>query len=283
MGYSIDAFSAGEIGAMNSVVPLLTPLATGRTENLVIIDGDGAGRAVPKIDEVTYAGVIPISPVVLANNQSGDKALAIDLLVPEPSKAENVSRAVASTGVLGGSAGIGLYSSEDCYKLVDVLLAGTIGQAKDLGAYMTGAKRSTVDIIDFISNSLKREATLIAQGTLMSVTETTSGGFDVGEVAIKDNNTGNTYSIYNLNENLIIYSSGSPNPVVAAPDSICYYSDDTGRSFTNSTGDISPYLNKTISIIKVAALPKFAADQAIIESFRATIQSIGYAGKFPLD
>lgn len=283
LGYSLEAFSAGEIGAMNSVVPLLTPLATGRTEDLVIIDGDGAGRAVPKIDEVTYASSIPISPVVLANNQSGDKAIAIDLLVPDPSEAENVSRAVASTGILGGSAGIGLYSSEDCYKLADVLLAGTIGQAKDLGAYMAGTKRSTADIIGFISGSLKREATLIVQGTLESVSETTSGGFDVGQVVIKGDNNGDVYTIYNLNENLMIYSSGSPNPVVVAPDSICYYSEDTGWSFTNSTDDITPYLNKTISVIKVAALPKFAANQGIIESFRSTIQAIGYAGKFPLD
>ena len=284
-GYSlgIEAYSAAEIGPINTVVPLLVPLATGRTQDLVIVDGDGAGRAVPKLDQVTYAGAIPISPIVLANNLSGDNALAIDLIVPDASDAENLSRTVASTGSLGNFVGIGLYSENNSSKLPDVLLAGTIGQARDLGAYMVAAKRSTSDIVDFISNTLKREATLVVQGTLESVTETTSGGFDVGQVVIKGNTTGDVYTIYNLNENLIMYNNGSPSPVVAAPDSICYYSDESGRSFSNSSDDITPYLNKTISVIKIAALPKFAADQEIIDSFRSTLQSIGYAGKLPLD
>lgn len=205
------------------------------------------------------------------------------MIVPNVSDAENLSRAVVSAGPIGGFVGIGLFSESISSKLVEVLLAGTIGQAKDLGAYMAGSKRSTSDVVDFISNTLKRQATLIVQGTLESVTETTSGGFDVGQVAIKDNNSGDIYTIYNLNENLIMYSSASPSPVALAPDSICYYSDDTGRSFSNSSDDIIPYLNKTISVIKIAALPKFAADQAIIDSFRSTLESIGYAGKLPLD
>lgn len=65
--YGIEVYTAGETGAINMTVPLLVPLATGRTERLLIVDGDGAGRAVPKLEQVTYAGSIPASPVVLAN------------------------------------------------------------------------------------------------------------------------------------------------------------------------------------------------------------------------
>ncbi|MCY4282438.1 MAG: DUF917 family protein [Gammaproteobacteria bacterium] len=279
----IQAYTAGETGATNMVVPLLVPLALGDTQNLFVVDGDGAGRAVPKIDQVTYASTIPISPVVLANNQMGDQAITVDLNVSSPSIAEVVSRGVASSGSLGAFVGIGLYSEASSEKLADAILAGTIGQARELGAYMQQAKRSTSDIASFISNTLKRESTLIVQGTLESISQTTSGGFDVGQVIIKDNNSGDIYTIYNLNENLIMYNNASPSPVVVAPDSICYYSEDTGRSFSNAMDDINPYLNKTISAIKIAAIPKFASQQGIIESFRTTVQSIGYAGKLPLD
>ena len=278
----IQGYTPIEIGAINTVVPLLVPLATGN-QNLYIIDGDGAGRSVPKIEQSTYAGVIPPSPVVLANYQSGADAIAVDLMVPNVDDAENLARSVVSGESFGGFSGIGLFPELNSTNLTKVLLILTIGRTKDLGAYMAGAKRSTSDIINYVSSSMMREASLIVQGTLQSVTETTSGGFDIGQVVIKDNGTsGDIYTIYNLNENLIMFSSGSSSPVVAAPDSICYYSEDTGRSFSNSSDDITPYLNKTISVIKIAAIPDFANDQEIINSFRTTLQSIGYAGKFPI-
>lgn len=280
-GYAIGAYAPAEIGPMNTIIPLLVPFATG--EEIAVVDGDGAGRAVPKIEQVTYAGALPVSPVVLANKGADGDALAIDLMVPTAADAETLARAVAAGNALGGFVGIGLFSTPDSYDLPEAILPGTIGQAKDLGAYMAGAKRSTSDIISFISSSLQRETTLIVQGTLQSATQTTSGGFDVGQVVIEDSQTGDAYTIYNLNENLIMYNSASPAPVVAAPDSICYYSDDTGRSFSNATADITPYLNKTISVMKVAALPKFASDQGIVSSFESTLKSIGYAGKLPLD
>lgn len=280
-GYSIGAYAPAEIGPMNTIIPLLVPYAT-RGE-IAVVDGDGAGRAVPKIEQVTYAGVLPVSPVVLGNKGTDGDNLAIDLMVPNATDAENLARAVAAGNDLGGFVGIGLFSTPDSNNLPEAILPGTIGQAKELGTFMAAGKRSTSDIISFISGSLQRETTLIVQGTLQSVTQTTSGGFDVGQVVIEDSQTGDTYTIYNLNENLIMYNSASPAPVVAAPDSICYYSDDTGCSFSNATADITPYLNKTISVMKVAALPKFASDQGILNSFKSTIKSIGYAGKLPLD
>ena len=73
-----------------------------------------------------------------------------------------------------------------------------------------------------------------------------------------------THYLYNLNENLIMYSAASTTPDIIAPDSICYYSESTGRGFSNASDDLAEYFDPTtgrstgnqVSVIAVQTAPK---------------------------
>ena len=77
-------------------------------------------------------------------------------------------------------------------------------------------------------------------GELKSATTLTAGGFDVGVITIKDNRVkGDPEHLYKIifqNESLILWDSNSAQPLVMAPDLICYLIDYGKYVFTN--GDI---------------------------------------------
>ena len=91
------------------------------------------------------------------------------------------------------------------------------------------------------------------------------------------------FTLYNLNENLMIYSSLQPQPIAVAPDLICYYSESTGRGFSNSTNDLAQYLNTgaPVSIIKVKAYPQMYSSAPVMQAWASLLQKIGYAGAMP--
>jgi hypothetical protein len=71
--------------------------------------------------------------------------------------------------------------------------------------------------------------------------------------------------------------------VVLAPDSICYYSEGTGRGFSNATDDLAPYLGTRIpvSLIQVATAPQLYQAPGVLATFAALLQQLGYAGPMP--
>ena len=102
-------------------------------------------------------------------------------------------------------------------------------------------------------------------------------------------NSTQTHYIYNLNENLIMYSAQSQVPDIIAPDSICYYSSATGRGFSNAADDLAVYFDsrtgkstgQPVSILRIAALPQFYQAAGVLSSFAALLRNIGYAGALP--
>ena len=98
-----------------------------------------------------------------------------------------------------------------------------------------------------------------------------------------------THYIYNLNENLIVYSSLGSVPDIVAPDSICYYSESTGLGFSNASDDLAVYFDaktgrstgRAVSIIKVDALPQLYLAAGAVASFAGLLRNIGYAGALP--
>ena len=86
--------------------------------------------------------------------------------------------------------------------------------------------------------------------------------------------------MYNLNENLIMYSAASTTPDIIAPDSICYYSESTGRGFSNASDDLAQYLDaKTgrstgnqVSVIAVQTAPQLYNTPGVVASFAALLR-----------
>ncbi len=98
-----------------------------------------------------------------------------------------------------------------------------------------------------------------------------------------------THTLYNLNENLIMYSSSSTAPDIIAPDSICYYSESTGRGFSNASDDLALYFDaatgkstgRAVSVIAVKTAPQLYNTPGVVASFAALLRNMGYAGAMP--
>ena len=284
-----------EIGALNSLVPLIAAVMS--NSSLWVVNGDGAGRAVPQLVETTYSegANLVVSPCVLgndANGASGDVQSAV-LNVMTTAQAEALARGVVSES-FGSIAGFAAWVSNasNGFALSGNYVPGTLAQAWALGQYMlmSSTHPTTAQMAAQIASITNRAATpVLTNFYITQVSQSTSGGFDAGIVRLDntpDQNTSTeTHYLYNLNESLIMYSSLSSIPDIVAPDSICYYSEDSGRGFTNSVDDLAQY-NGTgvpVIVIKVTAVPQFYNAGGVLTSFASLLRNIGYAGALPVN
>jgi hypothetical protein len=98
-----------------------------------------------------------------------------------------------------------------------------------------------------------------------------------------------THDLYNLSENLILYSTSSAAPNTLAPASICSYSEKTGRGFSNASDDLAAYFDattgkstgNTVSIIQVTAAPQLYQSPGVVVSFAGLLRNMDYAGAMP--
>lgn len=280
-----------EIGALNSLVPLIAGVIN---KGMWVVDGDGAGRAVPQLVETTYSGAaaLGVSPAVIGNESQAAAGVQTTVLnVATTAQAEALARGVVSSG-FGSIAGLAAWPSlaANQFALSGNYIKGTLSQAWMLGHYMKTASSppSTQEIADAITQITGRGARpVLSNFYITQVDQSTSGGFDAGIVRL-DNapaqpDSTATHRLYNLNESLIMYSSASTVPDIIAPDSICYYSESTGLGFSNSQDDLNHYLNtgKAVSVIQVGAAAQLVGAAGVMAAFAALLQNIGYAGALP--
>lgn len=280
-----------ETGPINSIIPLIAAAMSSNT--LWVVDGDGAGRAVPELVQTTYSGAanLATSPCALANDAESTASIQSAILnASTAAQIEALSRGVVSAS-FGSVAGFAAWPSNGSngYALQGNYIQATLSQAWTLGQYLlTNPTPSTAQVADAICSITGRTATaVITNFYVTQVTQTTAGGFDTGLVRLDNtpdpSTSTETHYLYNLNESLIIYSSLSSVPDIIAPDSICYYSESTGLGFSNSTDDLAIYngTGKAVSIIKVNAAPQLYNAPGVLASFAGLLKNIGYAGALP--
>jgi len=103
-GSGLGCVIPAEIGAINSLIPLV---AAASRPDLWVVDGDGAGRAVPQLGQTTFSGAtaLGVGPVVLGNGATRpDQSQTAVLHVATVAQAEALARGVVSEG-FGGIAG----------------------------------------------------------------------------------------------------------------------------------------------------------------------------------
>ena len=288
-----------EIGPINSIVPLIAAALTGNSIQWVV-DGDGAGRAVPELPQTTYSGStsLAVSPCTLADDVSTTADIqSATLSAATAAQIESLAGGIVSA--FGSFSGIALWPSNpsNSYALTGSYIAGTLAQTRALGQYLLTASnpRSTADVATQIASLTGRQATAtLTNFYITAVTQsTTSASLDAGVIRLDNNpnqaDSTETHYIYNLNENLIMYSSLSYVPDIIAPDSICYYSESTGLGFSNATDDLAVYYDastgkstgQTVSVIMVKAVPQFYQAEGVVASFAGLLRNIGYAGTLP--
>ncbi len=288
-----------EIGAINSIVPLIAALLPNNGIQWVV-NGDGAGRAVPELPQTTYSGsaTLAASPCALANDASEIVAVqSATLTASTAAQIETLAGGIVSA--FGSIVGIALWPSTagNGYALTGSYIAGTLAQAWALGQYLLLASDppTTADVAAQIVALTGRGATpTLTNFYITAVTQsTTSASLDAGIIRLDNTpdqaDSTETHYIYNLNENLIMYSSLGSVPDIIAPDSICYYSESTGRGFSNASDDLATYFDAnsgkstglTVSVIKVEAAVEFYQSTGVVASFASLLRNIGYAGALP--
>ncbi|MBU1568291.1 MAG: DUF917 domain-containing protein [Proteobacteria bacterium] len=288
-----------EIGAINSIVPLL---AATKSDNAIqwVVDGDGAGRAVPELPQTTYSGSASLAagPCSLANDaEPTEKMQSATLNAETAALIESLAGGIVSA--FGSFSGIALWPSNPSngFALTGNYLAGTLSQTWALGKFLltSATPPSTASVALQIMKLTGRAASpIVTNFFITAVTQsTTSGSLDTGIIRLDNSpdqtNSTETHTLYILNESLILYSSLSSVPDIIAPDSICYYSESNGRGFSNAIDDLTGYFNpgtgkstgRPVSVIKVDAAPELCRATGVVASFAALLQNIGYAGALP--
>jgi DUF917 family protein len=297
-GYAATCAIPVEIGAINSLVPLLGAVACADT--LWVVDGDGAGRAVPELPQTTFVGAanLPVSPCALATD-AADYSTVESALLSSPTAAQMETLAGGVVGGFGGFSGIALWPSNasNNYGLTGNYIAGTLTQAWGLGQFLLqgSTPQPSASVAAQIALLTGRTASVaVTNFYITSITQTTtSASLDAGVIRLDDaqdpTQSTQTFNIYNMNENLIMYSNQSTAPVIIAPDSICYYSESTGLGFSNASDDLAVYFDsatgkstgKMVSIIQVSTAPQLYATPGVVDSFASLLRDIGYAGAMP--
>lgn len=287
-----------EIGPINSIVPLIAAaLSNG---DLWVVDGDGAGRAVPELPQTTYSGSSNLAPgpCALANDVEDTSAVQSAVFeAPTAAQIESLAGGVVSS--FGSFSGIALWPSnaDNEYALSGNYIAGTLTQAWTLGEFLLNSATAptSAEVASAITTITGRAASAVVTNFYITAISqsTSSASLDAGVIRLDNTqdqaDSTETHYIYNLNENLIMYSSQSAAPDIIAPDSICYYSESTGLGFSNATADLESYFDFTseqstgnmVSIIKVQTAPELYKSPGVVESFAGLLRDIGYAGAMP--
>jgi hypothetical protein len=297
-GYPLGCVIPVEIGPINSLVPLIAAaLSKGA---LWVVNGDGAGRAVPELPQTTFSGSTALapSPCALASDEAVVSAVESAVLnANTAAKVEALAGGVVAG--FGGYSGIALWPSNasNGYALGGNYIADTLTQAWGLGQCLLNAPAplSTAEVAFAIADITGRTATvLVTNFYITAITQSTSGAsLDSGIIRLDNtpvqSDSTQTHYLYNLNENLIMYSTSSFTPDAIAPDSICYYSESTGRGFSNASDDLATYFNatsgcstgKTVSVIRVSTAAQLYQAAGVLASFAGLLRNIGYAGALP--
>lgn len=284
IGQKIKYVVPVEQGALSTIVSCVVA----NELNLKVIDGDGAGRAVPELTMLTYANIPMISmlkdsygniiPSAILASKDNQR---IAVLVNSPATVEAIARPFISAGINGfdQAAGLAIWLMDSKTLDTALTITGTVSLSLQLGEKIKGGLGDNPyqTVIEFLqSHGLHSD--LLFTGKMTLPTETTSGGFDLDKVVIKGAN-GVDMHIYAQNENLIAWRTDKTNPVIIAPDSICYLSID-GRVFSNAdiakTKDSEGFVGKEVGVIAILSRGQLTSDKNIMASFDKALTNIGY-------
>lgn len=221
----VDAIIPFEAGGLNSMIPI----ALAAQRRLPVIDGDGMGRAFPKLEMETFA-VYGVNPAPLAMADEHGNCVIIEAITP--ASAENLARAV--TVRMGGQSQMVTYGM-DGTTARRVAVPGTMSLSIGLGRTIRRAREARLDpiaeLIAFFAGTHYEVARLLASGKIADVERREQGGWSVGIVKVEPfDRTQKPVTIQIQNENLLAEQGGSVLAIV--PDLIVVLDVDTAQPIT---------------------------------------------------
>lgn len=261
MGITIDYIMAAEIGAGNTFMPLFVADDMGITA----LNVAGSSRAVPAITMSTFsADKVPVDQMMVANHNQ-----QVGISVKWAADASNPMRAVISDPAFGQIAGLAIWPMQG-KTVKKSAIRSTYNKAQELGAKLRqGIKdgHPVEAVCDHLGGKV------IADGKLVSHSESTAGGFDMGRVTVETGD-GAELIVLNKNENLIAWRSDRSHPVTIGPDLVSYMTRD-GKVFSNVL--IPEHVGKDMVVIASPA-GEHMRKEGIVAEFRSVLAGMGYPG-----
>lgn len=248
-----------EVGSGNSI----GPMSVAAKKSIPIVDGDGAGRAIPELEMTTYAIYgVPIAPFTLANETD----ISVVMYADDPYDVERVARAV--TTEFGMVAGFATHAMSG-EKMREVVIAGTLSLAERVGSTLRQARQRGDDPVKAVLSLLGGYK--LVRGQIAQVRSETREGFDFGSVVVQGEEREQVRVDFK-NESMIAWRADQPIAIV--PDMICCMTPD-GQPLTNV--DMQEGLE--VAFIGMKAPDKWRTPQAT-QVFAHVLEKIGYTGPY---
>jgi uncharacterized protein len=265
---------SGETGAISQFIAMLVAVQ----KNIPIIDGDGAGRAFPKLQMATFASnpkEIPISPVVLVNSKSIDEGgTEIVLYQNNPSFVDEISRAIIESKEFNEIASFACFTMTG-EAMKKIIVRNTFTQAREVGKIIKESQGlNASDFLQKLEEKIQIKGYLLFEGIISNIENKTIGGFDFGKVTIKSKEE-EVYVIHQ-NENLsafLIKEDKKVRPLAFAPDLICYMELDENR-IKQPLSNVDIQKNKEVSLIGFKVDEKLR-DKYFLGTFAKTRENLG--------
>ncbi|WP_028300676.1 DUF917 domain-containing protein [Oceanospirillum beijerinckii] len=277
-GFTFCSLMAAETGTIAHGMALLVAANL----ELPVINGDGAGRAVPCIPMLSFANQeaefnLQISPCVLASETSIDAGGAkMNLDCNDTSAVDALARSIISANAgFHGRASLSCYAMKGLQaKQEGVFIHHTMTRARDLGRSLR-LSDNPLSVIDALPT-----AKLLCQGYISRVSSTTRGGFDWLEVYI-ENDDQEEFVVVVKNENMLVWSNKSDSPIAMAPDLISYIQPD-GTVLSNT--EIQNHFMNSSERLPIC-LYSLLADRAMYhpwfhKQYASVFKHYGYYGSY---
>lgn len=227
-GRRFDFIAPVEIGPENS----LAPAAVAARAGIPVIDGDGAGRAVPVLEMTTYAAAgtrrAPVSPAAIGAVDGH----AVVIYANTPQDVEAMMRPIITAKHFSNSAGLAMWPMKGA-AFRACAVPGGLSSALAVGRALAGARGAAARVAA-LGRVLGATPVELFSGTVTSVAESASGGFDFGTVTISAARAGGAHcTVVNQNENIAAWRSDQAAPLATVPHSLCWLAAD-GAPFSNA-------------------------------------------------
>lgn len=211
-GRRVDALLCMEIGGANSMMPL----ALGAISGVPVLDADGIGRAMPKLNMTTFSIYgCPVTPSILMEERGN----VVTIEASDDVLAEEISRAAVIA--MGAGAFCMMYPMTG-KRARELALHGTVSQTLEIGRAIREGRESGNpfdNLLAYLNSWPERSAEIIFDGKIIDVTHEIRGGWHWGQARLQPLNGGDDECVIEIqNEYTVARINGRT--VTIVPDLI---------------------------------------------------------------
>ncbi len=265
-GATPSAIVPGEIGPESSLAAIVVAAHL----NIPVIDADGAGRAVPTLPLSLFdAGGISASPCAVA----GTGTDRVVLYANDSAGIESLMRPLLDLVAFGDSAGMALWTMAPA-DVARLGVAGTLTRARLVGAALRQARADAGDPVAAVLAVEGLSGHVVARGRAHEASGGDAGGFTSSRVVI-DGDDGSVTIVVGQNENLLAWRPDHAQPIVTAPDLLCWLTADGHATTTSELVAHGPV--DAATLLGLHADPRLWAEP-VRSRYAAALADLGYFG-----